>query len=98
MVKLKGKYVIARIDGAGVFFGVLVKNTAKKICLVGVRKLYYWSGANAPEQLAVDGVKYPEKCQFTVVVDYMECGKPLQIIPCTDKAIQILKNVPEWKL
>ena len=55
-----------------------------------MRKLWYWDGACAVEQLAVDGVTNQHKCKFTVVVAAMIVTDAIQIIPCSDKAAQIL--------
>jgi len=93
-----GKKVITRNDGAGVFFGELVSAKKDKVILKNVKKLYYWSGAAAIEQLAVEGVKSPEKCKFTVVVEEMEIGQTLQIIPCTKEAIKNIEAVPTWRI
>lgn len=51
-----GKKVIVRAEKAGVFFGTLAKKEGSEVQLYNARKLYYWSGAAAVEQLAVDGV------------------------------------------
>jgi hypothetical protein len=93
-----GKHVIVRADKAGVFFGVLTAKNDLEVQLTNVRKLYYWSGANAIEQLALEGVKNPEKCQFTVVNEEATVSNYIQIITCTDEAIENLNAVPVWKL
>ena len=90
-------YVIVRADKAGVFFGQLVKKEANEITLNNFRKLYYWSGACAVEELALHGVVNKEDCKFTVTVDNVTINDFIQIIPCSNDAIENIKSVKEWK-
>lgn len=92
------KYYIVRTNEAGVFFGEIKERTHDEVTMTNVRKLWYWDGAAAVEQLAVDGVSKPKNCQFTVVVDEMIIANPIQIIPCTGKAYKSLSEVPVWKV
>lgn len=91
------KKVIVRANGAGVFFGELKEKNGNEVTMTNVRKLFYWDGAAAVEQLAVDGTSKPYNCKFTIFLEEMTITNVLQIIPCTDKAIDSLTNVPEWK-
>lgn len=95
--KMEDKYYIVRADKAGVFFGKIKKRSHEEVTMTDVRKIWYWEGACAVEQLAVDGTKEPEKCKFTVVVPEMIIADPIQIIPCTDKAVESLSGVGIWK-
>lgn len=92
-----GKKVIVRADKAGVFFGTLVGKNDLEVQLENFRKLYYWSGANAIEQIALEGVKNPENCQFTVVNKEVTISNYIQIITCTDAAITNIESVFVWK-
>lgn len=91
------KKVIVRANGAGVFFGELKEKNGNEVTMCNVRKIHYWDGAAAVEQLAVDGTSNPEECRLTVVVEEMTITNVLQIIPCTEKAIESLTNVAVWK-
>ena len=91
------KYYIVRTDRAGVFFGQIEKIDGNVINMKNVRKLFYWDGACAVEELAMSGVKKPENCKFTVVVPLMAVFDPIQIIPCTDEATDNLSKVRVWK-
>lgn len=97
MENLIGKKVIVRADRAGVFFGTLSAKGGNEVQLTDARKLYYWSGAAAIEQLALEGPGNPKQCQFTVVNKESSIMGVIQIIPCTEKAITNIENVPEWK-
>lgn len=94
---MKGKYVIVRAEGAGVLFGILESKNGREVHLKNVRKLHYWEGAAAPEGLANDGTSKPDSCRFTVTVSEMIVDNCLQVIPCTEKAIESIKSVKEWK-
>ena len=97
MKNLEGKKVIVRADRAGVFFGTLTAKKKGEVQLTNARKLFYWSGANAIEELAVSGTTKANDCKFTVVVEEMTILDVIQIIPCTEKAIINIESVPEWK-
>ena len=92
-----GKYVIVRSDKAGVFFGILENKEGLELTLVNVRKIYYWSGANTVEDLAIQGVKNPNNCKITNTVEKLVLSSYDQIIPCSELAISNLKEVFVWK-
>jgi UDP-N-acetylglucosamine enolpyruvyl transferase len=92
-----GKYVIVRADKAGVFFGKLIAKNDLEVQLTDCRKLYYWSGANAVEQIAMEGVKNIDDCKFTIIVDEVTISNYIQIITCTDIAVNNINSVPIWK-
>lgn len=94
---MKGKYVIVRADRAGVFFGKLENKNGQEVELSNVRKLHYWDGAAAVEEIAMIGTKRPDNCRFTVTVPSMVIDAAIQVIPCTDEAIKTIQSVKEWK-
>ena len=65
--------------------------------LKNARKLWYWEGACAVEQLAKDGVKSPKNCKFTVTVDSIVIADMCQLIPVTEVSSSAIKGVKEWK-
>ena len=91
-----GKYVIVRADRAGVFFGKLKEKNGQEVTLQDVRKLHYWDGAAAVEEISLIGTKQPNKCRFTVTVSEMIIDGCTQVLPCTEEAIVAIKNVKEW--
>ncbi len=97
-MKNLGKKVIVRADRAGVFFGTLTEKEGSEVTLTNARKLFYWNGAAAVEQIAVDGVNKQNDCKFTVVVEEITILNVSQIILCTEVAITNIENVKEWKL
>ena len=92
------QYYIVRCDRAGVFFGRITDRRGNEVDMADVRKVWYWSGAAAVEQLAMDGVKNPEACRITVEVPQMTVMEAIQIIPCTDEATECLRSVALWKM
>jgi hypothetical protein len=92
-----GKKVIVRGDRSGVFFGTLSERNGGEVVLTNCRRLWYWNGANSISQIAVDGVAEPEDCNFTVAVESILILDAIEIIPCTDKAINSIEGVKIWK-
>ena len=88
---------VVRCAQAGVFFGQIKERNGDEVTMANVRKLWYWDGACAVEQLAVDGTKKPSDCKFTVMVSEMVLTGVIQILACTDKAAESLAAVGEWK-
>lgn len=88
---------VVRCAQAGVFFGQIKERNGNEVTMTNARKLWYWDGACAVEQLAVDGTKKPGDCKFTVMVSEMVLTGVIQILACTDKAAKSLAAVREWK-
>ena len=97
MKEKKEQMYIVRCDRAGVFFGCIKERRGTEATMTNVRKLWYWNGACAIEQLAMDGTKTPSDCKFTMVVPEMDVTGVIQVIPCTDKAAASISGVKEWK-
>jgi len=93
-----GKYVIARGEKSGVFFGKLTERDGQEVILKNCRRIWYWDGAASITQLATDGVAKPENCKFTVEAKKNMILDVIEIIPCTEKATKNIKEVPEWKI
>lgn len=89
--------VIVRGDRSGVFFGTLISRSGQEVKLADCRRLWYWSGAASISQIAVDGVSNPSECKFTVSVPQIEILDAIEVIPCTDKAINNIESVWVWK-
>ena len=53
-INMENKYYIIRGDRSGVFFGQIAGRNGQEVELRNVRKLWYWEGACAVEQLAVE--------------------------------------------
>lgn len=93
-----GKKVIIRGDRSGVFFGTLTEKNGREVKLTDCRRLWYWSGAASLSQLAVEGVKNPSACKFTVTVSEIVVLDAIEIIPCTDEAVKVITSTYEWRV
>lgn len=93
------KKCIIRTNRAGVFFATLTEFdiTNRIATLTNCRRLWYWSGAASLSQLAVEGVKNPNDCKFTITVPEMQVMEVIEIIPCSDAAIANIDSVRVWK-
>lgn len=94
---MKNKYVIVRGDRSGVFAGELVERNGREVKLKNCRRIWYWDGACSISELAVNGTANPDECKFTVVVHEIEILDAIEIILCTEKAENSIKDVKIWK-
>jgi len=90
-------YCIVRTYSAGVFAGNVIKRDGKEIEIANARWIWYWDGASSLSQLAMHGTSKPENCKFPCEVEKIIVTEAIEIIPCTDKAIKSIKEVPIWK-
>ena len=93
------KKCIVRCYRAGVFFGEVkeVSSDANglNVRLANARKVWYWDGAAAVEQLSQEGCN--DSSKITVAVPELVVADAVQIIPCSDKAVRNLEAKKEWK-
>lgn len=94
---MENKKVIIRADRAGVFYGEIKERNKDEVVMTNVRRLWYWDGAASLSQLATEGVTRPNNCKFTVIVPEMTILGVIEIIPCTEKAIESIESVRTWK-
>ena len=92
----KQKYIV-RCDRAGVFYGEIEGRDGREIKMRNVRCIWYWDGAATLLQLAAEGTTNPNNCKFTMTVDSLVVLDAIEIIPCTDRAIESIEAVKEWK-
>ena len=90
--------VIIRTEKAGVFFGNIKERNGQEAIITNCRRLWYWSGAASLSQLAVEGTSNPKDCKFTMVVEEMVVLGIIEIIPCTQKAVDSINSVAVWKI
>lgn len=91
------KYIV-RCDRSGVFYGEIEKRDGQDVVMKNARCLWRWYGAASLMQLALEGVKQPESCKFTVTVDSLEVLDAIQILPCTSAAVESIEAVAPWKV
>ena len=91
------QFYIVRADRAGVFFGHIKERVGSEVTMTDVRRLWYLDGACSLSQMAVDGVKEPHACKFTVVVPEMTIFGVIEIIPASKVAVKSIEAVSPWK-
>ena len=96
--KKQEQFYIVRTDRAGVFFCNIAERNGSEAKLKNARMIHYWSGAASLMQLSQEGVKNPGSCRFTIAVDEMEVLGVIQIIPCSNAAVDSINEVSEWKI
>ena len=91
------KYII-RCSYSGVFYGEIAKREGQEVTIRNARQLWYWDGAASLMQLANEGVKKPQNCKFTVTVAEIVVTDAIEILPCSDSAINSIQAVQVWKI
>lgn len=95
------KFYIIRTYSAGVFFGNIKSLKGTECVVTNCRRLWSWSGAASLSQLAIEGTKQPTGCKFTMTVtdpDGVYLPQSVEIIPCSEQAVNSINSVKEWKL
>ena len=92
----KNIYIVRGKD-SGVFFGEVAERNGQEVLMKNVRRLWYWDGAASISQLAQEGTVRPENCKFTVTVDEVLVLDAIEIDKCSDRAVENIKAVAEWK-
>ena len=92
-----GKKYIVRCDRSGVFYGEIESRNGQEVTMRNARCLWYWDGAASLLQLAKEGTTEPRNCKFTVYVDELTVVDAIEILPCTDKAVDSIEGVSEWR-
>ena len=95
--KYEGKYYIVRGAESGIFAGEIISRNGQEVEMKNCRRLWYWSGACTISEIALNGVKNPKECKFTVAVDNIEIIDIIEILECTEKSEKSIKGVKEWK-
>lgn len=90
-------YVIVRTYSAGVHAGELISQNGKVVELKNARRIWYWDGAASLSQLAMKGTSKPQNCKFPCEVSKIILTEAIEVIPCTQKAVDSIKGVSIWK-
>ena len=91
------EFCIVRTYSAGVFAGYIKKRVGKEVEMVDARRFWYWEGAASLSQLAMEGVKNPDKCKFPCEVLSTKLTEVIEIIPCTEAGKKSINQVPVWE-
>ena len=91
-----GKYCIIRSHNAGVFAAQLEEVDGSTVRLTNARRLWYWKGAASLSELSQKGVSEPENCKFPLPLPELIVFGVVEIIPCSEEAINSIANTPIW--
>ena len=92
------KKVIIRTYSAGVHYGILNKVKDNVVELKNARRIHYWNGANSLTDIALGGISDKATSRITKKLPSIILQNVIEIIECTDVAIEDLDNFPEWTL
>ena len=93
-----GKKVIIRTYSAGVWFGKLSEKCGDEVILTEARRMWSWWAAESISlsACAIYGIK-SEKSKIVAPVSQVWL-EAIEIIPCTDAAIQSIEGAPHVKV
>lgn len=100
-MKKTEKFSIVRTHSAGVWMGNIKSLNGSIAIITNARRLWYWSGAASLSQLATEGTKKPNECKFTVTItdeDGVSLPQVIEVLPCTNKAVENINSVKIWKI
>lgn len=95
---MDNRYYIVRCEAAGVFAGHIKSRKGREVTMTDVRRIWYWDGAASLSQMAVEGVKRPESCKYTITVPEILLLDAIEILPCSEAAETSIRGVPEWRV
>jgi len=92
------RYVIVRTYSAGVHIGYLADQSedGKRVKLIDSRRVWYWRGAFTLSEISHNGVSDPDNCKFSIAIPEIDLTEAIEIIPCTENAMDILKAVKAY--
>jgi hypothetical protein len=92
-----GKKAIIRTYSAGVWFGEVAEKEGNEIILKNARRLYYWKTVNkglSLSEVAMLGLHRDSKVCQAVPLVWLQ---PIEIIPCSDVAIESIEGASDYK-
>lgn len=91
------RFCIIRTYSAGVHAGYVKSRNGKEVTLLNARRLWKWAGAFTLSEMAVNGVSKPSECKFATAVPEIILTEAIEIIPCTEKAKEIILGVKDYE-
>ena len=90
------KYVIVRTDRAGVHAGYMQSREGREITLTQARRLWYWKGAFTLNEIAINGVKFPDNCKFSCECIKILLLDAIEIIDVTSVGMASIVGVKNY--
>lgn len=94
------QFYIIRAANAGVFLGKIEHLENGTALCNSIRRLYYWSGALDVTQIALEGVRNPVYCKFSVQLTQKDKSTIFNVIefhPASETALSSINSVKPWK-
>ena len=89
-----GQKVIVRTYSAGVFFGVLTAKSGDEIYLSDARRMWFWKAAQSPS-LSACAIYGIDRKESRIVAPVKKIWlQTIEIIPCTEEAIESIEGAP----
>ena len=92
------RYCVIRTYSAGVHIGYVKEfgvTQPQHVKLINSRRLHQWSGAASLSQVAMDGVSGDSR--IAMELPEIELTDVIEVIPCSEKAMEFFKGVKAWK-
>lgn len=92
-----GKKCVVRTYAAGVWFGTVSEKSGGEVIVTNARRMWRWHAAESVSlsAVAIHGIKEKQsKIAEAVPSVWLEA---IELIPCTDKAIQSIEGAPNVK-
>ena len=92
-----GKKCIVRTYSAGVWFGEIEQKAGNEVIVKNARRMWQWWAAESISlsAVAIHGIKH-EKSKICEAVESVWL-EAIELIPCTDKAINSIESAPNVK-
>lgn len=94
---LLGKKIIARIERAGVFHGILDYKDAEITRMRQVRRIYRWEGALSVTDIAANGITRGKITIPAEVVEF-ETRNVIELVLADEQASAAIESIKPWHI
>jgi len=89
--------ILVKTSQGNIHIGYLKERNGDTVILTEARRLWYWNGAAGVNQIASEGLKFPEKCKVPCPVEIELLGI-IEILPVTNKSKAVLDSIKVWRV
>ena len=89
------RYCIVRCRDAGVHAGFVKNHSGREVTLLNSRRLWKWHGKTL-SGLATEGTTSAKDCKYANEIPEITVLDACEIIPCTEKGRNEIRNLREW--
>jgi hypothetical protein len=92
------KFYLIRSYSGGVWFGN-IKSLDRDVCiLINARNIWSWSGASCLAQIAQEGISSGRVSAMIDDPEGVYITQVCNVLPMTEKSVEKLQSIPEWKI